>query len=387
MPQVMGTPGKSLLHELAQQVFEKENSLYIQAYEEAKQAWPEYAFKRFLITFVATVGVIAMFILISAQIGDGFLLLAAFASIAIFIYILGKSRKVHKEKFEEICRQYPFTYDQVNRFIPMEEVESEVFKEFSRIVNSGGHWKDSWLAEPEPSWVIGALGEVNTSRELIGLPDEVSIFHDLMLTDGEEKKRILANIDHYVLSGCGSIMIDSKVWKHEPTFQLMSPGLFSVEDEKTASAVMTCIWEIVNSGLDCDVIVLAVGGNFGRYLKSNNATLVEVGAVRNHHSGNYVTPRENGISSAFICPVEDVCQAVQTINGYFAREPRLHYESVDDVLSQPRIWLSTDPSIDLANTVTSAQLNSEAATKKAVAGAVIGAASAYAVKKYRDKHQ
>lgn len=142
----------------------------------------------------------------------------------------------------------------------------DMFRAYDKL-RAGGEIKNSPFRGDEISWALGGLAEEKTAKKLEhGLDSTCTVINDIALLD---RGTIIANIDHLVLTGKGTIMVDTKVWA--------KPLLFTQKDSNTWlekhtnppawSSVSTCLYEASFLPEAPKAIVFAVGGKAGRDLE------------------------------------------------------------------------------------------------------------------------
>lgn len=381
MAELLGSPSWSLVNSFARQVFMQENKLYLQAYEEAKGKWGEYAFKRFFTALAVSIGISAVVFVIFLVAGSGDLGPAVLISIAVTLCLLFWARKKAKASFEGYCQDYPFGYPQVTRFVPLADIRSKVVGEVQRVMEQGGN---TWMEDFDSQGTREILRRLQTTQHLGQLPDGVTVISDLLVKE-RAADRIVHSIDNYVITNAGSILIGHT---EQPSLDVreIKPNVHVILDEPTATDIIHQLEATSNSRLHCDAIIMVGGLEVSHFFRDNGGDLFEAEAIRNPFDGQLFEPRNLVGCPVYVCRSEAVAATVETVYGLFTEDPQLHYETLDDVRKNAWTTLSTDPEIDLVNTATLEQLEKEAKRQKIALGVAAGAAALYGVKKYRDKH-
>lgn len=160
----------------------------------------------------------------------------------------------------------PITYHK-----PIDPVDNttrdEMYRAYDKL-RAGGEIKNSPFRGDEISWALGGLAEERTSKKLAhGLGNKYDIINDIELLD---RNIVTANIDHLVLTGKGTFMIDTKVWEKPLIFTKKEDNSTWLEKSTNPiawSSVSTCLYEASFLPEPPKAIIFAVGGKAGRDLE------------------------------------------------------------------------------------------------------------------------
>lgn len=142
-------------------------------------------------------------------------------------------------------------------------VHKRAAKQFDAVVTNNTDIKAAGFTGAEVPIVLGALGEVRTSKILAetlprALGSDVTIINDMSILDNTGRER--ADIDHLVLTHRGHVTVDSKVWSDAPTFVSNGRGYSLDPSGKHWQIVSTCLWEASQLPAPPAAILIAVSG-------------------------------------------------------------------------------------------------------------------------------
>jgi len=142
-------------------------------------------------------------------------------------------------------------------------VHKRAAKQFGAVVTNNTDIKAAGFTGPEVPIVLGALGEVRTSKILAetlprALGSDVTIINGIDILDNTGRER--ADIDHLVLTDRGHVTVDSKVWSDAPKFASSAQGYRLDTAGKHWQIISTCLWEASQLPAPPAAILIAVSG-------------------------------------------------------------------------------------------------------------------------------
>lgn len=147
-------------------------------------------------------------------------------------------------------------------------VHKRAAKQFDAVITNNTDINTAGFTGPEVPIVLGALGEVRTSKILAetlprALGSDVTIINGMSILDNTGRER--ADIDHLVLTDRGHVTVDSKVWSDAPKFASHigrhdAQGYRLDTSGKHWQIVSTCLWEAHQLPAPPAAVLIAVSG-------------------------------------------------------------------------------------------------------------------------------